>query len=406
MKKLIVYLAVIFLFFGCFDQNNPLESEQNVAIQFMKSANIDVASAQCRVSSDDMDTIAVYLTATPTMISGEIPNVPFGNDRLFEIMCYSSTGIMNYYGSALVDINSMAPVVDIVLYPNNNEANVTIRGTFGDTTETESKIVFVADWVGNYNTYIMNSDGTNIKQLSFSDFNDNNPSLSPDRQKVVYQRQSQVGHQGFIVDVNTLEEVMLPLVDYCPHALSWHPDGRKLIFTSWINDNSDIFVYDLELDSVTCLIANSAVKWDPHYTQDGEHILYHSDITGVFRIYMINADGSNKQMLCTAQGVEERAVRMNPANSGEFVFAGRGYSETSYVQWGIFMLDRSTGNVQNIISTNHVDEIHPYCSPDGESILYEQFDGENRGLYLINKDGTQNRVLLDTNGNERYPFWR
>lgn len=39
---------------------------------------------------------------------------------------------MNYYGSVRADINSMAPVVNIVLYPYNNTADVTIIGTFGD----------------------------------------------------------------------------------------------------------------------------------------------------------------------------------------------------------------------------------------------------------------------------------
>ena len=406
MKKIFIGICFILLLFGCFEQNNVSEAEQNVAIQFSKPASIDVGSAICRVSADDMDTIRVALNVTPTLISGTIPHVPYGNDRLFEIMCFNSSGLMNYYGFSIIDINSRAPVVDIVLNQVDTFATVTINGRFGDTEGTEDKIVFVADWSGTYDTYIMDSDGSNIKQLTSTPYNDNCPKISPDRQKVVYQRQSEVGHQGFIVDVNTLEETMLPLVDYYPHTLSWNPAGDKLIFTSWINGYSDIFEYDMEMDTVKCLIADSACIWGARYTTDGENIIYHSDISGTFRDYIADLDGSNPQMLSTYENVEERTVHMHPTNSNLFVFVGRGYTPTSYSQWGIFILDRESGIVQNVISTSMIDETRPAWSPDGSRIVYEQFDGNNRELFLINPDGTGNRGLVNTTGNVRYPDWR
>jgi len=406
MKKTIIGMCFILLLFGCFEQNNVIEAEQNIAVQFLKSASIDVSSAICRVSADDMDTMEVNLIVTPTMISGEIQGVPYGDDRLFEIMCYNSSELMNYYGFSLIDINSSAPVIDIVLNQVDTFATVTINGRFGDTEGTEDKIVFVADWSGSFDTYIMDSDGSNIKQLTSTPYNDNCPKISPDRQKVVYQRPSEVGHQGFIVDVNTLEETMLPLVEYCPHTLSWNPDGDKLIFTSWINGYSDMFEYDIEMDTVKGLIADSACIWGARYTPDGENIIYHSDISGTFRDYIANLDGSNSQKLSTYENVEERTVHMHPANSSLFVFVGRGYTSTSYSQWGIFVLNRETGLVQNVISTSGVDETRPVWSPDGSTILYEQFDGNNRELFLIDPDGTNNRGLVNTSGNVRYPDWR
>jgi len=406
MKKIMILIVVAFLLFACFEGGDQIPGEQNVTFQLMKSADIDVASAVCVVSAEDMDTLVVTLTVTPTSVSGEIEDVPYGEDRLFEIKTYNSSGLMNYYGSTLIDINSIAPTVNITLYPVNLTADVSIVGTFAGDEETEEKIAFVADYTGNYEVYIMDTDGTNIKKLTSSEYNANCPCISPDREKVVYQRPSEVGHQAFIVDVNTLEEIMLPLVEYSPHTLSWSPDGEKLLFTSWIYGYSDLFEYDIELDSVTCIIEDSSRIWGPRYTTDGEHVLFHSDASGTFRGYIANLDGSGMEMLSAAEGAEERTISQHPSDQDKFLFAGRGYSSTSHGQWGLFVLNRQSQEVGNIISTNHVDEKGPAWNQDGEKVIYERWDGNSHGIYVINVDGTNNTALLDTDGNERYPHWR
>ena len=387
-------------------RNNPTLDNQNIPIQFYKSADIDVASAICRVSAMDMDTMTTILAVSATEISGTMSGVPYGEDRLFEIMCYNSSREMNYYGSALVDINSVAPAVNIVLYPFSSEANVSISGTFGDVEDTEEKITFVADWNGNYNVYIMNTDGSNVRQISFSPYNANCPIISPDRKKVVYQRPSEVGHQGFIIDLNTLQEQMIPLEEYYPHQFYWHPSEDKLLFWSTIHGTADLFEYDMSMNTVKCLIEDRSRIWGNVYTPDGNKILYHSDKTGTFRVYIADRDGSNQSILCSRDSVEERTLRIHPSNNDLFVFSARGYTESSLSQWGIFLFDRSTDVVRNIISTLGVDESRPQWSPQGDKILYSRYDGVSRSLYVINPDGSENKLLLDHVGNEMYPHWR
>jgi len=407
MKKTVVLIAVVLFLFACFEQINPIQTEQSIAIQFMKSAEIDVTSATCRVSADDMDTMFTTLTVTPTMISGEILAVPYGADRLFEIMCYNSDENMNYYGSALVDINSLAPVVDIILYQVDSSANVTIRGTFADTVETEEKIIFTADWSGNFNIYIMDIDGTNIKQITSSSYSDIHPSLSPDRQKIVFQRPSEVGYQGYIVDVNTLEVTTSPLLEYNPQQLKWHSDGDKLLFYSGYNGGyPDIFEYDMETEQVRCIIEDPYINWGPNYSPDGEKLIYYSNKSGTFKAYIANLDGSDSQLCISNNNCEERSPQINPLNNNLLVFAGRGYDTASSSQFGLFIFNRLTGNIQTLISTIGVNEVRPIWSPDGNYILYQHYDGGNYGLYIINADGTQNKPLVDTNGNEMYPHWR
>jgi Tol biopolymer transport system component len=407
MKKLVILIVVAFLIFGCFEQNDQIVGEQNVAVQFMKSANIDVVSAKCIVSADDMDTIGVFLDVSPIMISGEISDVPFGDDRLFEIMCYNSSGNMNYYGSTLVDINSLAPIVDIILYQVDSSADVTIQGTFADTMETEEKIVFSAEYSGKLNLYIMDTDGTNVERLTEFESSDELPHFSPDRQKIAFQRgrTPEEGPKACILDLRSREIIELAFTDSCDaHHICWNAAGTKLIFRSNLTGISDVYEYDLENDTLLPLVVNGHRNWTPNYSPDGEFIILCSDMTGTFRGYIANPDGSNIRMFTSGTYTEERSAKFSPTNPNLIVFSGRGYDDNSSSQFGLFIIDISTGSVSTVISTNGVNEGCPNWSPDGNWLIYEEHDGD-RGIYMIRPDGSGKKMILDDAGNERYPHW-
>ncbi|MCK4531118.1 MAG: PD40 domain-containing protein [Candidatus Marinimicrobia bacterium] len=406
MKKTIIGICFILLLFGCFQQNNPIQAEQNITVQFLKSASIDVASATCRVSADDMDTMFTTLTVTPTMISGEISAVPYGADRLFEIMCYNSSEEMNYYGFTLIDINSFAPTVEIVLNQVDSTADVTIIGTFADTVESEEKIVFSANWSGSNDIYMMDIDGTNVKKLTSSIYNDNYPILSQDREKVSFHRWAAEGPIAYILDLETLEMEEIGVPGYRAHSFYWHPNGNGFLFHSNYYGSADIFSINLNTEIITPLIIDSATNWMPVYSQNGEKILYYSDKTGTFKIYIANSDGTNSLLLIPEGYGEERVPDMCPTDTNLVVFSGRGYSETSNSQFSLYILDRSTGEIAELTPESNYKESWPKWTPDGEKIIYERTSGGNLGIYIINKDGTENNSLMDTEGNETYPHWR
>lgn len=411
MKKAVLFLMVLVFLTACFETNLPSSAGRNVAFQLMKSTSIDIAEASCRISADDMDTIQVDLSISPTLISGEISNVPFGEDRLFEIFCYNSQGVMNYYGSTIMDINNIAVTVDITLFAvEDSMSSVTINGRFADDEETEEKIVFVADWNGDTDLYIMDTDGTNIRQLTNAIGNEDYPKISPDRSEVLFHRNFGDGHpQAYIVDIETLEETHLSgLNGYDVQCPSWHPSGNSIVFHSgYTGGHSNIYSYDFSTQAVTPLIEDSSTCWVPLYTDDGEKLIYYSNITGIYKAYIANANGSNPQMIRPDSCGEQRRPNICPVDDNIVAISGRGYSPSSYGQWGLFLIDRSDSSIANIISTDGVDEKGAIWSPDGSKILYERNYLGNHGLYIINPDGSENTVLLDTpSGNETRPHWR
>lgn len=409
MKKLLVCIVVILLVLGCMQQNDPIQEEQSIAFQFMKPANIDVVSAKCRVSADDMDTILTYLSVSPTMISGEVPGVPLGENRLFEIMCYNSSGDMNYYGFALADISSLSPTVNISLNQVDSAADVSIIGTFGDTGETEEKIVFSANYRGNYDIYIMDTDGSNVERLTSTSVNEYCPRLSPDRKKVVYQRSTDAfwGDECCILDLET-KEVVIPemLSNINTHYIQWHPGGNKIIFRTNIRNVPDIYEYDLTEKTLRPLIQNNRRDWTASYSADGLSILYCSEINGKFRMCIANTNGTDSRIVNLGYDTEERRPAMNPVNSNLVVYAGRYFDQSSSTQFGLYMTNLSDSSISLVISTGGIDEKGPQWSPDGSVIYYAENNNSNYGIYKINPDGSGKTLILDSDGNERYPHCR
>lgn len=409
MKKILSIMTLLLLF-GCFEQENvPFPNYQNVSFTLLKSSSIEISRASCRVSAEDMDTLTAALTVSETQISGQISHVPFGEDRTFEIFCYDNDQMLNYYGSATADINSIAPVINVILYPVQSYATVTINGIFSNEgSSTEEKVVFTANWSGSYDVYVMDTDGSNIRQLTSSEGNDTYPQLSPDRSKVSFQRSYGNGPLCFIVDVETLELDTVDLEAYSAQCVSWHPSENYLLFHSNYYGTCDIFKYDLSTETVTPLIVDDVTNWVPVSSPDGEHILFYSKMSdNSFRAYIANADGTDPMLVNPEGHADERLPHMCPADTNLILFSGRNYSVTSYVQFGLFITDRSTGNVFNLISTSGVNESWPDWSPDGNQVIYERNSGGNYGIYIINRDGTGNTALIDTpGGNEKYPHWR
>jgi TolB protein len=345
-----------------------------------------------------MDTMTTILSVSATEISGTMSGVPYGEDRLFEIMCYNSSRDMNYYGSALVDINSIAPAVNIVLYPFSSEANVSITGTFGDVEDTEEKIVFSADWEGSNNIYMMDIDGSNIRQLTSSEYDDNYPILSPDRSKICFHRWAPEGPIGYILDVESLDLETIGLEAYRAHCFYWHPSQEHLIFHSTYYGYHDIFSYDLNTEVVTPLVRDSSISWVPSYSADGTKIIFSSDRSGLMRAYIADANGHNPVLINPDFIEEEKVPVMNPKNMNMIVYAERGSNLTTR--------NMQNGENYDLISVFTGKETWPRWSPDGQKIVYEHVDDTGSNIYIVNVDGSQNRILLEHDGNERYPFWR
>lgn len=107
------------------------------------------------------------------------------------------------------------------------------------------QIAFVSDRSGSPQVYVMNSDGTDTRRLTFGGDYCVAPAWSPDGRWIAYAIRAEGEFDLYLIDPTG--EVNVPLVvhrrnDEHP---SWSPDGRKVVFSSDRRGRADLYVIDV-----------------------------------------------------------------------------------------------------------------------------------------------------------------
>lgn len=262
-----------------------------------------------------------------------------------------------------------------------------------------SRIAFSSNRDGNYEIYIMNSDGTEQVRLTNSPADDWFPQLTHDGQLLLYWSFSEGNPQ---------------LV-----RLSWmRADGSEQgIFADWVGPNSDISSEGLAVfesyskegkrDIVRMaaeggeLVQLTNHKKDdvhPNWSPDGETIAFASYRDGTPHIYLMNWDGTNQHRL-TKSDMVELEPDWSPDGSKIAFFSG------DDTQTNIFIINYDGTNLRQL--TDAVDNYNenPVWSPDGTMIAFWSNRTGDKEIYSISLDGSVLVNLTNNPGEDENPTW-
>jgi len=262
---------------------------------------------------------------------------------------------------------------------------------------------------------VVSTDGTGLKVLARGKDGAAWPRCSPDGKRIVYERDKfGVNHQEVWVmnaDGSGKEQITndtdSPMTSRLP---SWSPDGRQIVFSSWLSDSPERAVVAVmnadgsHFRKVTKPKGASVDYW-PTWASDGRIYCYRIDTSGgVPYEYSVEPDGSAltrimelgsypQYLLYYGVSPDGRRVALQDetADRLEVLPVGGGKAVT--------LLDPATDYLGDILAVVG-------WSPDQKALaIAGLFDNGGTRLYIVNADGTGLSAVPGIDA-ARDPAWR
>ncbi len=257
-------------------------------------------------------------------------------------------------------------------------------------------IVFVSGRDNDEEIYSMNADGSNQTRLTFSQYADNEPVLSPDGTQIVFVSQRAGGHKLFIMNTDGSDQHQLTDgqadQEYDPY---FSPDGQWLVYSSSRGGRFELWLIKRDGTELRQLTSGPNGKNLPAWSPDGQWVAYGSVEAEGDVIKLIRPDGTDDRVL-----LRQDDGYVSGWAGDRILFVAPNGSKTD-----IFSVNIEGADIWQL-TADPANDKGPFGTWDGRFILFNSARDGNDEIYVMRPDGSgQTRLTMNTGGNDFMATW-
>ena len=244
-------------------------------------------------------------------------------------------------------------------------------------------------------TFVMNSDGTNVRRdTSIPGLK--NGMWTSDGKKVVYYKEGDTSGAIYLASADGSNGIKLP---FQATNMDWSLDGSKIVY-QWGQPNPDIHLYTLETGKIETVVNDPMFDGDPSFSPDGNQIAFVSGRDENAEIYVQNIDGSNLRRLTN-----------HPARDAFPVFSPDGTqilfnSDREGESLDVYIMRSDGSDVHRLTNWPSNEEAYPGCwSPDGSQIFFSSSRYGKDNVFRINVEPFETHEVLSDALDLQFPSY-
>jgi TolB protein len=262
-----------------------------------------------------------------------------------------------------------------------------------------TKIAFAQKVKGKKQILMMNIDGSKKQEITKNRAINMLPSWAK-RNKILFTSYLRGNTDLYIRDLTSGKRMPISARSGLNTGGVLSPDGKTIALTLSKDGNSEIYLINSKTGKIEKrLTNNSALDTSPSWSPNGKQIAFVSNRGGNPHIYIMNSDGTDQKRI-TFQGTYNQTPQWSP-NGDRLLFTARDERN----KFDIFYIDLSDENKITRLTQDNGNNEEPSWSPDGEFIVFLSSRSGQYQVYIMDKDGK--KTIQITNSKKRFytPKW-
>ncbi len=225
------------------------------------------------------------------------------------------------------------------------------------------------------------------------------PIWSPDGKQLAYVSYLHNRMTIYAITLATGQRQVIASYQGINSAPDWSPDGNTMAMALSKGDGSqtNLYLMNIRTRQLTQL-TNFATNTSPRFSPDGKQLVFTSDRSGQPQIYQMDL-ASHQVTRLTFQGLKNFSADYTP-DGKTIVFMYQASGDSSIC---LAALNIATGQMS--VLTNGTLDKSPSIAPNGQMVVYANYDGANGSLAETSINGKIHLQLPEAQGSVQSPAW-